>query len=157
MLVLKRMKDEDVVIGDDNIRVRVTECGPHFVKLGFTADRETPVHRAEVYNALISQGDTLPEVGVLKQHHLGPQPGYCFLGLNLTEPEMEIFQAAVAAIGATSERSVEEAVVAMARAALRTIPGTDLTKEERIDGHPMRAPEGGALQAHETGGCEAPL
>ena len=51
MLVLSRKKNETVVI-NDNIRVVVIEIRGDKVRLGIQANKETPVHREEVWNAI---------------------------------------------------------------------------------------------------------
>lgn len=51
MLVLSRMKDETIVIGDD-IRVHVVDIRGEKVRLGIEAPKEVPVHRKEVYDAI---------------------------------------------------------------------------------------------------------
>lgn len=51
MLCLKRKKGEEVLIGDDII-VQVIEVRGDFVRLGFTAPADVPVHRREVFAAI---------------------------------------------------------------------------------------------------------
>lgn len=51
MLVLNRKKEEQIVI-NDNIIIRVIECGPDHVKLGVEAPKEVSVHRYEVFKAI---------------------------------------------------------------------------------------------------------
>lgn len=51
MLILSRMKDESIIIGD-NIRVVVVEIRRDKVRLGVEAPREVPVHRREVFDAI---------------------------------------------------------------------------------------------------------
>lgn len=48
MLVLARNPDQSVMIGDD-VEVTVVEVRGNKVKLGFSAPREVPVHRKEVW------------------------------------------------------------------------------------------------------------
>jgi len=59
MLVLSRKKNEAVVVdlGDRVIEVTVVEIRGDKVRLGFTAPKEVPVHRREVYDAI--HGNTL--------------------------------------------------------------------------------------------------
>jgi carbon storage regulator len=52
MLVLSRKIDEDIVIGD-NIRVSIVDIRGDTVKLGITAPNSVPVHRSEVYQAIV--------------------------------------------------------------------------------------------------------
>ena len=47
MLVLSRLQDEVIVIGED-IRITVVEVRGDKVRLGITAPRDVPVHRLEV-------------------------------------------------------------------------------------------------------------
>jgi carbon storage regulator len=57
MLVLSRMVDEVIVIGD-GIRVTVVDIRGDKVRLGIEAPREVTVHREEVYEAI--QADRQP-------------------------------------------------------------------------------------------------
>lgn len=52
MLVLSRKKDESIVINDD-ITIVVVEIRGDKVRLGVEAPKEVPVHRREVYEAII--------------------------------------------------------------------------------------------------------
>ena len=47
MLVLSRMKDESITIGDD-VEVMVIDIRSGKVRLGITAPRSIPVHRKEI-------------------------------------------------------------------------------------------------------------
>ena len=51
MLVLSRLKEEEIVIGDD-IRVKILEIRGDKVRLGITAPRDVSVHRKEIYDAI---------------------------------------------------------------------------------------------------------
>lgn len=51
MLVLNRKKEEQIVI-NDNIIIRVIECGSDHVKLGIEAPKDVSVHRYEVFKAI---------------------------------------------------------------------------------------------------------
>lgn len=51
MLVLSRHKNESVFIGD-GIEVIVVDILGDKVRLGFSAPKDVPVHRAEVYHAI---------------------------------------------------------------------------------------------------------
>lgn len=51
MLVLSRLRDESIVIGD-NIRITIVDIRGDKVRLGISAPTEVPVHREEVYNAI---------------------------------------------------------------------------------------------------------
>ena len=52
MLVLVRTKNEQIVIGDEEIVITVVAIRDTSVRLGITADRATPVHRREVFEVL---------------------------------------------------------------------------------------------------------
>ncbi|MEM1061955.1 MAG: carbon storage regulator CsrA [Planctomycetota bacterium] len=51
MLVLTRLRDESIVIGDD-IRVTVVDVRGDKVRIGIEAPRSVTVHRDEVYRAI---------------------------------------------------------------------------------------------------------
>lgn len=52
MLVLSRKKNESIVINDD-ITIVVVEIRGDKVRLGIEAPKEVPVHRNEVYEAIL--------------------------------------------------------------------------------------------------------
>lgn len=53
MLVLSRHKDEQIVIGkNEEIVVTVVEIRGDKVRIGIETDRNTPVHRREVFEAI---------------------------------------------------------------------------------------------------------
>ena len=51
MLVLSRMRDEVIVIGD-HIRIAVVDIRGDKVRLGIDAPKDVSVHRQEVYEAI---------------------------------------------------------------------------------------------------------
>ena len=51
MLVLSRMRDESIIIGD-NVVITVVDVRGDKVRLGIEAPREISVHRREVYEAI---------------------------------------------------------------------------------------------------------
>ncbi len=67
MLVLSRQRDESIIIGD-NIVITVVDIRGDKVRLGIEANKEVPVHRREVYEAIQREdrrtrqtGDTVAE------------------------------------------------------------------------------------------------
>ena len=57
MLVLSRKKDESIVINND-ITIVVVEIRGDKVRLGVEAPKEVPVHRREVFEAIV-RGDSV--------------------------------------------------------------------------------------------------
>ncbi len=55
MLVLSRLRDEEIYIGD-SIRVSVVDIRGDKVRLGIDAPRGVPVHRSEVRDRIIAEG-----------------------------------------------------------------------------------------------------
>lgn len=60
MLCLTRAKDESIVIGDATVMVLEFLTGKR-VRLGITAPREVPVHRQEVFDAIVRERGPYPE------------------------------------------------------------------------------------------------
>ncbi len=60
MLVLSRKKDESIVI-NDNIVVTVIDIRGDKVRLGFDAPKDIPIHRREVYDAIMRSKATSKE------------------------------------------------------------------------------------------------
>lgn len=54
MLVLSRHRDESIIIAD-NIVVTVVDIRGDKVRLGIDAPREVPVHRQEVFDAIVRE------------------------------------------------------------------------------------------------------
>ena len=57
MLVLSRKKNESIVI-NDHINIVVVEIRGDKVRLGIEAPKEVPVHRREVYEAIMRDRQT---------------------------------------------------------------------------------------------------
>ena len=63
MLVLSRKRDESIVIGN-NIVVTIVDIRGDKVRLGISAPPEVPVHRKEVYEAIMQQtGNNVHSLG----------------------------------------------------------------------------------------------
>ncbi|MEO1999337.1 MAG: carbon storage regulator CsrA, partial [Planctomycetaceae bacterium] len=52
MLVLSRKKNESIVI-DGEVTITVVEVRGDKVRLGIEAPREIPIHRSEIYEAIV--------------------------------------------------------------------------------------------------------
>ena len=52
MLVLSRRKGEEIIIGDNTIRIAVVRIEGEKVKIGIEAPADLSVHRKEVYEAI---------------------------------------------------------------------------------------------------------
>jgi carbon storage regulator len=65
MLVLSRKKNEDLVIGigPEAVIIRVNEIRDDKVRLGITAPASVPVHRLEIYKAMVRDGKLPPLEG----------------------------------------------------------------------------------------------
>lgn len=59
MLVLSRHRDESIQIGDDII-VTIVDIRGDKVRIGIQAPSDVPVHRREVYEAIIRQPEQPP-------------------------------------------------------------------------------------------------
>lgn len=57
MLVLSRMRDESIMIGD-KVVITIVDIRGDKVRLGIEAPDEIPVHRQEVYEAIKREGGT---------------------------------------------------------------------------------------------------
>lgn len=91
MLVLKRRRDETVVIGDLEIVVKVVDIRADACRLGIVAPTSIPVHRGEIYESIAAEGRPLlfrpgdegpgdprdrAEAEVLRGYICGPASGY---------------------------------------------------------------------------------
>jgi carbon storage regulator len=54
MLVLSRQRDESIMIGDD-IEITIVDIRGEKVRLGINAPPHVPVHRKEVYEAILRE------------------------------------------------------------------------------------------------------
>ena len=54
MLVISRHRDECVMIGDD-VKIMIVDIRGDKVRLGIDAPADKPVHRREVYDAIIRE------------------------------------------------------------------------------------------------------
>jgi len=52
MLVLSRKRDQQIVVGD-NVVITIVEIRGDKVRLGIEAPAHVPVHRSEVYDAIV--------------------------------------------------------------------------------------------------------
>ena len=67
MLVLSRHRDESIMIGDDVV-VTIVDIRGDKVRLGIDAPQDIPVHRQEVYDAIV-RSSQVTEVAVPPQKH----------------------------------------------------------------------------------------
>ena len=63
MLVLTRKRNETIRIGR-NVTITVVEIRDDRVRLGIEAPRSIPVHRGEVYEAIVKNGEAIADMGV---------------------------------------------------------------------------------------------
>lgn len=63
MLVLSRLRDETIIIGDD-VEITVVDIRGDKVRLGINAPRHIQVHRKEVYEAIKRENDQASRVQV---------------------------------------------------------------------------------------------
>lgn len=104
MLVLSRLRDETIMIGDD-IEITVVDIRGDKVRLGINAPSRIAVHRKEIYDAIRRENEqaaqsaaksaALPALtgqqlspGPLRSRSLRPQsvPGPAAQGLSITRP-----------------------------------------------------------------------
>lgn len=67
MLVLSRKKDESIVINND-ITIVVVEIRGDKVRLGVEAPKEVPVHRREVFDAIVRGEPVTPRSDGVSNH-----------------------------------------------------------------------------------------
>ncbi len=61
MLVLSRLRNQKIMIGDD-IEITVVDIRGDKVRLGITAPKRIPVHRKEVYEAIQRENQAASEM-----------------------------------------------------------------------------------------------
>jgi carbon storage regulator len=66
MLVLHMKVDEEIVIGDDMIRILLVRDGHGGTRVGFTAPPDVPIHRAEVFDRIKAAGRPITPGGNLR-------------------------------------------------------------------------------------------
>lgn len=74
MLVLSRMRDQTIKIGDD-IEIAVVDIRGDKVRLGINAPSEVPVHRKEVYEAIKREARAAASVKPEDINNLNPRAG----------------------------------------------------------------------------------
>lgn len=67
MLVLSRKRNESIVI-DENITITIIEIRGDKIRLGIEAPTDIPVHRGEVYRAILEQQRSSEEPQPPQQH-----------------------------------------------------------------------------------------
>ncbi|MEX1224636.1 MAG: carbon storage regulator CsrA [Pirellulales bacterium] len=70
MLVLSRQRDESIIIGN-NIVVTIVDVRGDKVRLGIDAPAEIPVHRREVYEAILRENRSATQVEPAEVQSLG--------------------------------------------------------------------------------------
>ena len=61
MLVLSRMKDESIMIGDD-VEITIVDVRGDKVRLGINCPRNISVHRKEIYLAIQKEKEELKKI-----------------------------------------------------------------------------------------------
>ncbi|TVQ59742.1 MAG: carbon storage regulator [Phycisphaerales bacterium] len=74
MLVLSRLRDETIMIGDD-IEITVVDIRGDKVRLGITAPSRIAVHRKEVYDAIKSENERAAKLEGKELNALRPRTG----------------------------------------------------------------------------------
>ena len=72
MLVLSRLRDETIMIGDD-VEVTLVDIRGDKVRLGITAPSNIPVHRKEVYEAIQRENRAAGRVGAVDVTRAGAE------------------------------------------------------------------------------------
>ncbi len=72
MLLLTRNIGQEIIIGDDLIRIMLMQINGRQARLGITAPKELEIHRLEIYEK-IKRGDIRK-----KSEIINPNDMYCF-------------------------------------------------------------------------------
>lgn len=56
MLILTRKLSESIIIGDNEIKIKILDVKNGYVKLGIDAPKDVSVHREEIFNRILSEG-----------------------------------------------------------------------------------------------------
>lgn len=75
MLVLSRQRDQEIVVGD-NVRIMVVDIRGDKVRLGISAPTEVPVHRGEVYDAILREHGHVSGVNAAVTPNRRTEPGH---------------------------------------------------------------------------------
>lgn len=70
MLVLSRHRDESIMIGDD-IVLTIVDIRGDKVRLGIEAPQDVPVHRREVYEAILRENQQAAQLNPEEARNLG--------------------------------------------------------------------------------------
>lgn len=55
MLILTRRLDEEIIIGDNKVSLRILGIKGRQVRIGLTADKSVSIHRKEIYEKIKKQ------------------------------------------------------------------------------------------------------
>ena len=69
MLLLTRKPGEEIIIGDDLIRIKIVQINGNQVRLGIEAPKELEVHRLEIYEK-IKRGESHRKSSILFQNNI---------------------------------------------------------------------------------------
>ena len=72
MLILSRLKDESIIIGDD-VEITIVDVRGDKVRLGINAPRSISVHRKEIYEAI--QREKAEKAKAAEAEAAGENPG----------------------------------------------------------------------------------
>ncbi|RMH12919.1 MAG: carbon storage regulator [Planctomycetota bacterium] len=77
MLVLSRLRDEAIMIGDD-VQITIVDIRGDKVRLGITAPTRIAVHRKEVYDAITRENENASRIESNDVKGLSRPPGVQF-------------------------------------------------------------------------------